>query len=95
MPRVFHCDDEPNYRSLVRVVLTGTDAGYELVGEASDGREALDIAPALAPDIVLLEAAGLTPGVAPIAELDLGLGAGWIFSVPRRVLALPRQPAIA
>lgn len=55
MPRVFHCDDEPNYRSLVRVVLGGSDGGYEMVGEASDGREALDVAPPLNPDILLLD----------------------------------------
>lgn len=55
MPRVFHCDDEPNYRSLVRVVLSGAEAGYEMVGEASDGREALDVAPPLRPDILLLD----------------------------------------
>lgn len=55
MPRVFHCDDEPNYRSLVRVVLGNAEGGYEVVGEASDGREAIDLAPALQPDIVLLD----------------------------------------
>lgn len=56
MPRVFHVDDEPNYRSLVKVVLShAAEAEYEMVGEASDGREALDLAPALEPDIVLLD----------------------------------------
>jgi CheY-like chemotaxis protein len=53
MPRVFHCDDEQTYRSLVRVVLTQADEGYEIVGEAADGREALDLAPRLRPDILL------------------------------------------
>ena len=65
MPRVFHCDDEPNYRSLVRVVLTRADRGYELVGEASDGREALEVAPALRPDVVLLDVN--MPGMGGIA----------------------------
>jgi CheY-like chemotaxis protein len=55
MPRVFHCDDEPNYRSLVKVVLSSADTGYEVVGEAADGREAIDRAPALDPDILLLD----------------------------------------
>lgn len=55
MPRVFHCDDEPNYRTLVRVVLTQARRGYEVVGEAANGREALDLAPALEPDVVLLD----------------------------------------
>jgi CheY-like chemotaxis protein len=54
MPRVFLCDDEPNYRSLVRVVLQDA-GGYEIVGEAGDGRECIDLAPALRPDILLLD----------------------------------------
>lgn len=66
MPRVFHADDEPNYRSLVRVVL-GAAEGYELVGEAADGREAIDRAPALSPDIVLLDVN--MPGVGGIEAL--------------------------
>lgn len=81
MPRVFHCDDEPNYRSLVRVVLTEADAGYEFVGEASDGREALDLAPALRPDIVLL---------------DVNMpGMGGIEALPRLREALPDAKIIA
>jgi DNA-binding NarL/FixJ family response regulator len=55
MPRVFHCDDESNYRSLVRVVLANADTDFEVVGEASDGREAIEVAPRLRPDIVLLD----------------------------------------
>lgn len=69
MPRVFHCDDEPNYRSLVKVILAGADTGYEMVGEASDGREALDIAPALDPDVVLLDVN--MPGMGGIEALPL------------------------
>jgi DNA-binding NarL/FixJ family response regulator len=81
MPRVFHCDDEPNYRSLVKVVLTLADEGYEMVGEASDGREALDIAPALAPDIVLL---------------DVNMpGMGGIEALPKLRKALPDAKIIA
>lgn len=55
MSRVFLCDDESHYRSLVRAVLSSQDEPYEVVGEASDGREAIERAPALAPDIVLLD----------------------------------------
>lgn len=55
MSRVFLCDDESHYRSLVRAVLSSQDKPYEVVGEASDGREAIDLAPALSPDIVLLD----------------------------------------
>jgi DNA-binding NarL/FixJ family response regulator len=52
---VFHADDEPNYRSLVRVVLSQPGSGFELVGEASDGREAIELAPAAKPDVILLD----------------------------------------
>src|SRR4051794_13153966 len=55
MPRVFHADDEPTYRSLVRVVLSESDGDYEFVGEASDGLEAIENAPSLKPDLVLLD----------------------------------------
>ncbi|MFL5845009.1 MAG: response regulator [Solirubrobacteraceae bacterium] len=81
MPRVFHCDDEPNYRSLVRVVLTQAGAGYEMVGEASDGREALDLAPGLQPDVVLL---------------DVNMpGMGGIEALPQLRAALPDAKIIA
>ena len=33
------------------------------------------------------EAAGLTPSIEPTAERELGLGAGWVFSVARRLRA--------
>ena len=69
MPRVFHCDDEPTYRQLVRVVLTQADQDYEVVGEASDGREALAVAPALDPDIVLLDVN--MPGMGGLEALPL------------------------
>jgi CheY-like chemotaxis protein len=55
MPRVFLCDDEPHYRSLVRVVLTEADDQFEVVGEASDGRECIELAPPLQPDVILLD----------------------------------------
>src|SRR3954471_14720585 len=55
MPRVFHVDDEPTYRSLVRVVLSEANPDYEFVGQASDGAEAIELAPAAKPDLVLLD----------------------------------------
>lgn len=81
MPRVFHCDDEPNYRSLVKVVLTQADGDYEVVGEASDGREAIDIAPGLKPDILLL---------------DVNMpGMGGIEALPHLRAALPDTKIVA
>lgn len=69
MPRIFHCDDEAGYRSLVRIVLEQADEGWEIVGEASDGAEALRLAPALAPDVLLLDIK--MPGLGGIEALPL------------------------
>lgn len=51
--RLFICDDNEQYRTLVRMVLEM--AGHEIVGEAGDGEQALEHAPATAPDVVLLD----------------------------------------
>jgi DNA-binding NarL/FixJ family response regulator len=46
-------DDHPGFRSSARRVLE--DAGYEVVGEASDGASALTVARELRPAVVLLD----------------------------------------
>ena len=51
--RVFVCDDSEEYRYLLRAILT--DAGASIVGEACDGRECLQKAPAADPTLVLLD----------------------------------------
>jgi DNA-binding NarL/FixJ family response regulator len=51
--RLFLCDDNAQYRQLVRIVLQR--AGHEIVGEAGDGAEAIALAPRSAPDVVLLD----------------------------------------
>ena len=51
--RLFLCDDNPQYRELARLALER--AGHEIAGEAANGEEALDRAPAAAADIVLLD----------------------------------------
>jgi DNA-binding NarL/FixJ family response regulator len=48
------CDDVPELRQLARAVLE--EAGeMEVVGEAGDGREAIDVIERLQPDIVVLD----------------------------------------
>ena len=54
MIRVLLADDEALVRAGVRAVL-GTDAGIEVVAEAADGREAVDLTVAHRPDVVLLD----------------------------------------
>jgi DNA-binding NarL/FixJ family response regulator len=51
--RVLLCDDSPQIRELVRIVLELE--GNEVVSEAENGREAVDEAERLQPDVVLLD----------------------------------------
>jgi DNA-binding NarL/FixJ family response regulator len=46
-------DDHPSFRASARMLLEA--AGYEVVGEARDGRSGLRAATELAPDVVLLD----------------------------------------
>lgn len=52
--RVLLVDDEPEVRALLKRALTRAP-GLDVVGEASDGAEALRIAADLAPDLVVLD----------------------------------------
>jgi DNA-binding NarL/FixJ family response regulator len=51
--RVLLCDDSPQIRELLRIVLELE--GNEVVGEAGNGREAVEEAERLQPDVVLLD----------------------------------------
>lgn len=51
--RLFLCDDNAEYRQLVRLVFERF--GHEIVGEAGDGRAAIDMAAASDPEVVLLD----------------------------------------
>jgi DNA-binding NarL/FixJ family response regulator len=51
--RLFLCDDNAHYRRLARIAFER--AGHEIVGEAANGQEALDLAPAAGADVVLLD----------------------------------------
>lgn len=52
--RVLLVDDEPEVRALLKRALTRSD-GLAVVGEASDGAEAVRMAGDLAPDLVVLD----------------------------------------
>jgi DNA-binding NarL/FixJ family response regulator len=52
--RVMIVDDDPLVRSALRLVLGG-DPGVELVGEAANGAEALELLGAARPDVVLMD----------------------------------------
>ncbi|MHC5067481.1 MAG: response regulator [Planctomycetota bacterium] len=51
--RVLIVDDTPVLRALLNAVLTRS--GYEVVGKAASGREAIDLAQTTMPDIILLD----------------------------------------
>ncbi|HMI71290.1 MAG TPA: response regulator transcription factor [Baekduia sp.] len=55
MIRVLIADDNAVIRQGVRALLTSSADDIEVVGEASTGREAIDQAEALRPDVVLLD----------------------------------------
>ena len=55
MIRVLIADDNAVIRQGVRALLTSSADDIEVVGEAATGREAIEQAEALAPDVVLLD----------------------------------------
>jgi len=83
MISVVVCDDVPELRRLLREALSEGD-DMEVVGEASDGREAIEVIERLQPDVVILdlsmpeldglEAIPLIHQVAPAAEICIFSG---------------------
>jgi two-component system, NarL family, response regulator NreC len=52
--RVLVCDDHALFREGVKTIL-GSDPGFEIAGEAEDGREAVEMAVRLHPDVALMD----------------------------------------
>ncbi len=52
--RVLICDDHLIVREGLRLILE-TEAGFDLVGEASDGAQAIELAAELNPDVILMD----------------------------------------
>jgi DNA-binding NarL/FixJ family response regulator len=52
--RVLIVDDQPPFRTAARAVLSRV-AGFELVGEAASGEEAVELSDAHQPDLVLMD----------------------------------------
>lgn len=54
--RVVICDDQPGFRELLTILLA-LEPGIEVVGEAGDGREAIEVVRSLQPNVLVLDIA--------------------------------------
>jgi DNA-binding NarL/FixJ family response regulator len=82
-PRLVIVDDHSGYRQAVRTMLEAD--GFEVVGEAADGEEALSIVGRLLPDLVLLDIQ--LPGIdgfAVAARLDVAVDPPGIILISSR-----------
>jgi two-component system invasion response regulator UvrY len=52
--KVLIVDDQPPFRAVARTVV-GLTTGFEVVGEATTGEDAVDLAADLTPDLVLMD----------------------------------------
>ena len=92
MIRVLIADDEPLVRAGIRAVLAA-DPGFEVVAEAENGREAVELAVAHRPDVVLLDVMmPVLDGLAAAAELsrtvpDVGVLVLTTFSADEHIAA--------
>jgi DNA-binding NarL/FixJ family response regulator len=57
MVRILIADDRELVRTTLRQALQRSDANWHVCGEAANGREAIDKAVALAPDVIILDIA--------------------------------------
>ncbi|MEK3834787.1 response regulator [Paenibacillus sp. FSL R7-0128] len=55
MPRILIVDDESVFRKGLRKMITSLDSNWEVVGEASDGYDALDKLAELSPEVLLTD----------------------------------------
>jgi signal transduction histidine kinase len=77
--RVLLADDTPDIRMLLRASLE-VDGRFEVVGEAEDGRQAVDIALATLPDVVVLDLAmPVMDGLQAIEPINRGSPASKIL----------------
>jgi DNA-binding NarL/FixJ family response regulator len=71
LTRVLLCDDHPVYRDGLRLLLT--ELGFEVVGEAGTGEEAVDACSRLRPDVVVMDLH--LPGISGVEATQRIVGA--------------------
>ena len=89
--RVLIVDDHPGFRASVRRLLE--DEGYEVVGEAEDGRAAIEATASLRPEIVLLDVQLPDLDGFEVARRIAGGGISQSPSAPAVVLTSTRRGA--
>jgi DNA-binding NarL/FixJ family response regulator len=91
--RVLIADDIPELRTLLRTTLQGR--GFQLVGEAADGHEALRLAADREPDVVVLDL-GMpgSDGPAMVAELRRRVPAARVVALAAFAAEDLRQAAL-
>ena len=83
MTRILIADDHDVVRSGVRTILEAHE-GWEIVGEARNGKEAIDQAHAVRPDVVVLDyALPLVNGVETVSVPSVTAKVVSMFALPR------------
>jgi len=93
MPTVLICDDVSELRALVRRALKD-EPDIEVIGEAGDGQQAVEMASNLRPDVILLDVSmPVKDGLTALTEIRANCPESKIIMFTALNEALAREPA--